>query len=903
MSIRAPRLQTLKIVACVGCLLAVCAEVARAQTAGRLIGTIRDPTGHVVPGVTVTVTGDAGDAPLTTSTDEQGGYEFLALPPGRYVVQAILAGFEPWRGEVEAGADDVRLDVALAVAPLLERLTVTATKTGAAEIQSTPIAITALSARTLEQLEIRNIERLVGFVPTLTISQHTGLAQITLRGVGSNAVFAGSDPSTTIHLDGIYLARPAMAFADFLDVERVEVLRGPQGTLYGRNSVGGTINIVTRQPTNTRETRVRLTAGDYETLRAEGAFSGPLIKDKVMGSVAILRSSRDGFVRDLDHPDHSLGGEDTWAGRGQMRVVIGPRSELLLSGDAGRFSGVPLHWSKPIVAKPGFTFDSPASLWAVRTSDVTSGRNIQQGASARLTIPVSGTTTLNSLTAWRASDDRFFVDADATELRVSALRLSDVQHQISQEATLAHQTPSLTWIGGAFVFDEDDDGQIEVTLYPTGTQARPFATTGTRAWALFGQATYRVSSSVSLTGGVRYTDERKDIASTGGVYQQGTPDLAVPTSFYAFDDRATYSAWTPKASLQVQASRDTFLYVSATRGFKSGGFNPTANAPGRAFGPELAWSYEGGVKQTMAEGRMQVNTAAFVTDYRDLQVQAFIRPGVTDISNAASAMIKGVEVEVAATPSRSLHLAGQVAWLDATYDRYVAIGLGGVTRDAAGHRLNNAPAWSGSSSAIYELTAGEAATVSLRGDVSWQSRVFFTPFNDAIESQEAYGLVHLRAGVEPRSRRWELAVYVRNAGERQVHHRHRDERDATSLQRPARRAAQLGHAVHAPPLTRARYDGPVRIRARDAARRRRPDLVPGPEFIAGVRAAAGARARGDSAEAGHPRPARARVRSRVRARSGLGGAASGARPARAAPDAGAWRSRRRADRSRAPSIA
>jgi iron complex outermembrane receptor protein len=162
-----------------------------------------------------------------------------------------------------------------------------------------------------------------------------------------------------------------------------------------------------------------------------------------------------------------------------------------------------------------------------------------------------------------------------------------------------------------------------------------------------------------------------------------------------------------------------------------------------------------------------LNTAAFVTDYRDLQVQAFIRPGVTDISNAASATIRGLEVEVAATPWRRLQLGGHAAWLHATYDRYTAIGLGGVTRDAAGKRLNNAPAWSASSSAIYELTAGGAGIISFGGDVSWQSRVFFTPFNDAIDSQQGYGLVHLRAGVEPSSRRWELAVYLRNAGQRE----------------------------------------------------------------------------------------------------------------------------------------
>ena len=202
---------------------------------------------------------------------------------------------------------------------------------------------------------------------------------MTIRGIGTNSTVVGADPSATVHLDGVYLGRPVMVLADFLNVERVEVLRGPQGTLYGRNSVGGTINIVTRQPTNALETSLRLTAGNYDTLRAEGVVSGPLLKDKVMGTVAFLRSGRDGFVKDLDHPDHRLGSEDTWAGRGQLRLVLGNKGELLLSGDYGRFDGVPLNYAKPIVAKPGFSYDSPSSLWAVRTSHVTSGKNTQQG--------------------------------------------------------------------------------------------------------------------------------------------------------------------------------------------------------------------------------------------------------------------------------------------------------------------------------------------------------------------------------------------------------------------------------------------------------------------------------------------------------------------------------------------
>ena len=287
-------------------------------------------------------------------------------------------------------------------------------------------------------------------------------------------------------------------------------------------------------------------------------------------------------------------------------------------------------------------------------------------------------------------------------------------------------------------------------------------------------------------------------------------------------------AWTPKGSIQVQVSRDTFVYVSATRGFKSGGFNqfnPTAPESERAFNPEFAWSFEGGLKRTMAGGRVRVNTAVFSNDYRDLQVQSFLRPGVIDISNAGSATIRGIEVEAAAAAGRGVQLAGHFSWLDATYDRYLARGPGGATRDAAGNRLNNAPEWSGSGSAVYELATGRAGTASVRGDVSWQSRVFFTPVNDAIETQRAYGLLHLRAGFEPRSRRWEIAVYVRNAGEPGVHHRH-GQRPAAGDHRPSRRAAPLGHAVHPSPLSR--HD--MRSSSRGIARNfhPRPSLVTTP---------------------------------------------------------------------------
>ena len=757
-------LRTLRALSCFGSLLAV-PTAAWAQAAGQLAGVVRDNSGGVLPGASLTISGAALITPRTVITDEHGKYLIEMLSRGRYSVTAALRGFDPWSIDLDVDGGSTTMDVVLRAPSFSERVTVSATKTGAADIQSTPVSITAVPARTLEQLGAQTVEGLAGFVPTLTVSQFTGLAQVTIRGIGTNSALTGADPSSTIHVDGVYLARPAMGFMDFLNVERVEVLRGPQGTLYGRNSVGGTINIVTRQPTNALETSVRLTAGNYEKFRAEGAVSGPLIKNRVMGNFAFVRAAREGFVRDLDHRDHSLGSEDTWGGRGQLRLVFGPRSELLLSADHMRYEGVPLPYAKPIVAKPGYTFVSPASLWEVRASQLASGRNVQHGASARLTAQLNSTTTLTSLTASRRSNYRAFFDADATELTLQATDVPDVQRQTSEELTLTRRTPKLTWIGGAFVFEEHDEGRVEITVYPA--QIRPFAKIATNAWALFGQATYALSRRVSLTGGARYTDEKKAIDSTGGAYRIGTDILLDPASFYQYVDSVTFNAWTPKVSVQLEASQDTFVYLSAARGFKSGGFNPAAPRAGMAFNPEFAWSYESGIKRSMAGGRIRTNVAVFHTDYRDLQVQSFIRPGVPDISNAASAGINGVEVEAGATAAAGLRLSGHFSWLDATYDRFLAVLPGGARRALEGNRLNNAPEWSAAGSAVHEFAIRQAGTAAVRADLAWQSQVFFTPVNDAIETQRAYGLVHLRAGFEPTGHRWEIALYLRNAGARE----------------------------------------------------------------------------------------------------------------------------------------
>jgi len=745
------------VLAGVGWLLTCSSVAAQDRPPGRLSGVVRDETGAVIAGAAVTINGGAPAAARTAVTDAQGRYEFANLAPGRYTVDARADGFQTHSGAIDVSSRPVADDIVLAIRAHDEQLTVTATKAGATDIQQTPIAITALPHRTLQNLGIDRVAGLAGFVPSMTVAQPLGLMQVTIRGIGSNTIITGADPSVTIHMDGVYLARPASALFEFLDVERVEVLRGPQGTLYGRNSVGGAINVVTRQPTNALDTSARLTAGADSTLRAEGAVRGALVKDKLMGSVAFVRGVRDGYVHDLEHPDRPLGGDDTWAGRGQVRAVFAPQSELRISGDFGRFDGVPLAEAKPIAATTDPpAFDNPPGPWDVRASHEATGWNHQYGTSAELTLPVSGM-IVRSLTAWRKSDDDVFVDLDTTELPLKTIDVPDLQRQFSQEATLSRRASKLTWLGGVYAFDERVEGQVVIDiLVPPGLQLRPHAVMNTSAWAIFGEATYDITDRISMTGGLRYSDETKDIDNTGGTYLIGTP----VDPGYAYEGNAEFSAWTPKVSLQAKVSQDGLLYVSATRGFKSGGFN--ASAPvADVFRPELAWSYEGGLKRTLAGGRVRLNAALFYTDYQDLQVQTVIDAGFLDITNAASARIAGLEVE-AGGPVHGVQLAGHLSWVDAKYHSATAVGPGNVTADAAGHHLNNAPEWSGSGSASREFSTGGAGFASVRGDVAWQSRVFFTAFNDNIETQGTYALAQLRAGFEPRRRRWEMAFYVRN---------------------------------------------------------------------------------------------------------------------------------------------
>ena len=228
----------------------VCGTVLNAQAPGGVYGSVTDAAGKPLADVTLTLT---GPSTFSTRSGADGQFVLEGVPDGEYVLTAALEGFAIARRTVLVVRGTARLTAITLEVRALAEVTVTADRTGERPLSEVPLAVSVLSEADLERNRSRTIADLGGHAPSMTFAQNTGFAQITIRGIGTNAVFAGSDSSSVVYLDGVYLARPAAVLGDFLDIERIEILRGPQGTLYGRNAVGGAINVVTRLPTNEPE--------------------------------------------------------------------------------------------------------------------------------------------------------------------------------------------------------------------------------------------------------------------------------------------------------------------------------------------------------------------------------------------------------------------------------------------------------------------------------------------------------------------------------------------------------------------------------------------------------------------------------------------------------------------------
>jgi iron complex outermembrane receptor protein len=646
----------------------------------------------------------------------------------------------------------------------LDDIVVTATRMGSTALQDTPLAVTAFDSRILERSGLKDVRDLVSLTPNLQVTQNASFVQVYIRGIGSNNVFGGSDPSATIHLDGVYMARPASYLTNFLDVERIEVLRGPQGTLYGRNSIGGTINVVSRKPTNDLKAQAQLTYGNYDFARAEAYVSGGLIEDKLAASLSVIASRRNGYLENIVPGVGDADNESTFGGRGQLRFTPDEKLEIIVRADYMKSKDALAGYIKLLQTTTDPLANSILGDYRKIAVDIRpSSERRQWGAAAEINYELTDAILIKSLTGYRANRLTQVGDTDGTALRVRRTDQFEDQHQFSQELTLSGKTGGLSYIGGLYYFDENIEVNSTVTTFAT-VRANFAPTIKTKAWAGFGQASYAFTDQLSFTAGLRYTHERKSFVQRA---LQSNAITGVPLANFprGYQSEDVYKAWTPKFSIEFRPNDDVLLYASATKGFKSGGFNFSSLNTAQGFDPESLWSYEAGAKLDLIDHKLRLNATYFHYDYKDLQVQSFLSPGVVDITNASDAKVDGIEIEAQARPTIWLQLGGNLAWLDARYANYTtALRPGNIAFDASGNTLNLAPEWAWTLYGQVDAPVGQGSMFA-RAEYSHRSRQFFTASNSGLDQQAGYGLFNASAGYTFPGDVVQLMVFGRNLGD------------------------------------------------------------------------------------------------------------------------------------------
>jgi iron complex outermembrane receptor protein len=638
-------------------------------------------------------------------------------------------------------------------------------------VQKTPVAITALSSDFLERTNTETLEDVAKLAPNLTFNRTSNFVQLTIRGIGLSQYNLGGEPGVAVYVDGVYLARPFALDSVLDDLARVEVVRGPQGTLYGRNATGGAINLISNAPTDSFEGHVGLTVGDYGRIEVEGVLSGPLNDaGSIRGRLSVVGDHHNGYTANLANGEHVQDfGE--YSARGQIAADLASNVTLTVGADftreddsgpvfkPGTITPFPLPGAIPGTVfpmgfAPVFGGHVSADPWKVYLEGPQDYKFEASGASAKLVWQFDGA-TLTALGAYRNTLFHLLGDLDGTDAPLILNEdLRESANALSGELQLASSTEGpFQWILGGFAYRENGflNYLFHVGLF--GTDLHDIAAQKTTSYAVFGEASYNITEALKVTAGVRYSNDDKSLDESR--------ELFGVTGFNSTGK--SWGAFTPKFVVSYDLDPDKMLYVSATRGFKSGGFNVGAlqHAP---YNPEYVWSYEAGFKSVWLDGLLRANLDVFHYDYSNLQVTQYA-VGKTSITNAATAKANGVEGEFTAIPVDNLTLNATVAYLDATFDKFSELDtlrpLLGVL-DLHGNSLPRAPKWQTDLGAQYDFPLGNGDVLSARYDFSWWSKAYYTEFNTGYASTPGYTISNARIAYEAGDGRWQVAVYGKN---------------------------------------------------------------------------------------------------------------------------------------------
>lgn len=736
-------------------------------------------------------------------TPSRGKFALLAVPliflPGGAWSQSSPANavVTPPASAAAAGATAQATPDPAAPANL-DTVYVTATKTGRTAVQSTPIAVSVFSGDKLNAAGTNNIQALAQSSPSLKVGEVTASPSIYIRGVGTNNVFNGSDPNVSMLLDGVYLARPFQQYSDFFDVDRVEVLRGPQGTTFGRNAVGGVVNIISITPGANFEGRFKQSFGNYGLVRTEGFASGPLVDGTLAASIAVNREARNAYEDNVVAGKSGVADAHRQGLRAQLRWT--PNSTVEATTRLDYYNIDQAMQSYDHILAPYRTPPFPP-VFAVTNSLIGSYHKVALdfpghlssyggGIAQDVLFKLSDNLTLRSITAYRDTQYALSLDADASEFRGAEIYQAEKAKQFSQEFNLTYNSKQFDGVAGLYYISEHNITDNVSAVYTTRVYNHIAPDLEANSKAVFAQGSYHFDNGVSLEFGGRYTQDTKRFKQsyTSNDYS-AAPALGASLPGFPFiypgpaDPRERdWSAFTPKVGINWKASPQALLYATYAEGFKSGGFNYAAsNAAGISFNPEKLKSLEAGFKTQWLDRKLLLNLTAFDYDYTDLQVQQAISPGNVQIANAATATVRGLELETEAKVTPRFTLSAKATWLDAKYNSFRGalvpnalvpfvtgdprFTAGVNTYDASGNRLNNAPQLTYVLSARYGMPIGSGEGY-VTADYFHQSDANFDPSNAAILREPGYGLLNLSVGYDSADGLWNTQLLVKNVQNR-----------------------------------------------------------------------------------------------------------------------------------------
>ena len=643
-----------------------------------------------------------------------------------------------------------------------------------------PMAISAFTGEELAFLQADNLDSLQGAVPNLNLVQGRGSnssVNAFIRGVGQPDALQSFDPAVGIYLDDVYMSRIQGGLFKLYDIERIEVLRGPQGTLYGKNTPGGAIRLITRTPGDEFEAQAGLLVGNYGRIQARARLSTPVTDNFALG-FSVLYDERDGFVTD-PATGREYNDEDTtvfrmkgnWEASENFSVDFSfdyTKEDVFLTLGRSEVLLFSVDLATGIVPR----LPAPEGEWNFKTQTSMTDRPTQEvdhwGGNVTLNWAINADLDLKSITAYRELETASYIDIDATELELGDVFVGLDQNQFSQEFQLLGGNGSnVNWVLGAYYLKEEvpshQEAYADDFLQYLGNTITFLRTIDddleTTSYAVFGQVDWAFADRWSLGVGLRWTQEEKKYFRTTSTFSN---ILGVADPAFAFTDSDDWSDWTPTITLDYAMSDAVKLYGRVAQGFKSGGFNGRANSAAdvSTFDPETVWTTEFGAKTVVADGKLRANYAVFVSKYDDFQARVSVGDGIDfrfPVLNAAELDIKGAEVELAWLPIEPLALSAQIGYLDSEY------GAGGFTgSDGVADEPAFSPEWTARFAATWTQNLANGSNLMFSAAANYRDAMWLSVENTAALTEDDYWLMDAMVSWGSGDGHWTISGGVKN---------------------------------------------------------------------------------------------------------------------------------------------